>query len=175
VGNLLAAYALAHGSVPHQLVIGGRGCERFREDYGIPSNGYGRDVIFPGWIEQEDLPAVYSLADLFLYPSNLEAFPIPLTEAMACGTPVVTSCVNGLKEIAGGAAVLVDPSRPEEIAGAIRRVLGDAGLRSDLAAAGLARSAAFSWPRCARETLAILEWAALPRRVRKGRDVAASA
>ena len=79
-------------------------------------NGYGKDILFPGWIDQVDMPAVFSLADLFLYPSNLEAFPIPLTEAMACGTPILTSNVNGLKEIAGDAALLIDPSDTEQIA-----------------------------------------------------------
>jgi glycosyltransferase involved in cell wall biosynthesis len=112
--------------------------------------------LFPGWIDQSDLPAIYSLADLYLYPSNLEAFPIPITEAMACGTPIITSRANGLEEIAGSAALLVNPDDPEEIADAVQRVLTTPGLQAELSAAGLERSRRFSWERCAKETLDIL-------------------
>jgi glycosyltransferase involved in cell wall biosynthesis len=103
---------------------------------------------------------MYSLADLFLYPSNMEAFPIPVTEAMACGTPIVTSDRNGLKEIAADAALRVDATSPEAIAEAAYRVLSDPIYQASLSKAALARSTAFSWEKCARETLAILE--ALP-------------
>jgi glycosyltransferase involved in cell wall biosynthesis len=158
IGNILQAYEIYHGKteLPHKLVVGGRDCDRFRVDYDIPSDGYGGDILFPGWIDQEDLPAFYSMADLYLYPSNLEAFPIPITEAMACGTPIVTSNVNGLKEIAGDAALLVSPDDASEIAGAICQVLTDASLRESLSARGLARSKNFSWDKCARETRTIL-------------------
>jgi glycosyltransferase involved in cell wall biosynthesis len=151
------AYKNVHGIIPHKLVVVGKDCHRFREDYKIPENGYGKDIIFTGWIEQEDLPVFYSLADLFLYPSNVEAFPIPITEAMACGTPIVTSNVNGLKEIAGDAAVFVDPSRPEEIATAIGQVLLDSELQKSLSAKSLERAKSFQWQKCAKETLALLE------------------
>lgn len=156
-GQMLQAYAIHHGRSPHKFVVGGKDLERFRTDYNIPDKGYGADVIFPGWIRQEDLPAVYSLADIFLYPSNVEAFPIPITEAMACGTPIVTSNANGLKEIAGEAAVFVDPQDPQEIANAIQRVLSDAELRRSLRVKGLTRSTRYSWERCAQETLALLQ------------------
>ena len=127
------------------------------QQYGLPSDGYSADLVFPGWVDQADLPAIYSMADLFLYPSNLEAFPIPITEAMACGTPIVTSNVNGLKELAGDAAVLVDPRRPDDIAAGIASVLSDAELRADLARRGLQRAEMFSWERCAQETLRLLQ------------------
>jgi glycosyltransferase involved in cell wall biosynthesis len=157
MGGILAAYATLHGTVPHALVVGGQDCARFRQDYAIPEEGWGRDVHFPGWIDQQDLPAVYSLADLFLYPSNQEAFPIPVTEAMACGTPIVTSAVNGLAEIAGDAALLVDPDDPAAIADTARHVLRETALRDQLVSAGLDRSREFSWETCARRTLAVLE------------------
>jgi glycosyltransferase involved in cell wall biosynthesis len=155
LGQIFKAYASYHGKVetPHKLVIGGKDCHLFRAEYDVPSDGYGKDILFPDWIDQEDLPAVYSLATLYLYPSNLEAFPVPITESMACGTPIVTSNVNGLKEIAGDAALFVDPSKEEEIADAMRKVSTDANLKKELSAKGLARSKNFSWEKCAKETL----------------------
>jgi glycosyltransferase involved in cell wall biosynthesis len=156
IEGVFKAYRLVHGKIPHKLVVGGKDCFRFRQEYNIPEDGYGGDILFPGWIDQSDLPAIYSLADLYLYPSNLEAFPIPITEAMACGTPIITSRANGLEEIAGSAALLVNPDDPEEIAGAVQRVLTAPGLQAELSAAGLERSRRFSWERCAIETLEIL-------------------
>jgi glycosyltransferase involved in cell wall biosynthesis len=155
--GVLQAYAKLHGTVPHKLVIGGKGCDRFRKDFAIPDSGWGKDVLFPGWLDQSDLPAIYSCADLFLYPSNQEAFPIPITEAMTCGTPIVTSRANGLLELAGDAALLVNPDDADEIAGAVQRVLSDSELASRLSAAGLKRSAMFSWERCAKNTLTVLK------------------
>jgi glycosyltransferase involved in cell wall biosynthesis len=162
IAGLLRAYQIYHEGASRtaapKLVIAGKDCDQFRTDHGIPQDGYGKDVLFPGWVEQEDLPALYSLADCFLYPSNLETFPIPICEAMACGVPIITSNVNGLREIAGDeAAILIDPSKPEEIADALHQVLTDTALRSRLSARALVRSLNFSWGKCARETLGILE------------------
>jgi len=162
LGGLLGAYAryhAAHGD-PLPLVVGGIDCDQLRRAYDIPEDGWGRDVLFPGWLDQQDLPAIYASARLFLYPSNLEAFPIPLTEAMASGTPIVTSDANGLEEIAGDAALRVPPDDPERIAEAIARVAGDPELRASLRERGLERSKRYSWDRCARQTLAILREAA---------------
>jgi glycosyltransferase involved in cell wall biosynthesis len=113
--------------------------------------------LFPGWIDQYDLPAVYSLAGLYLYPSNVEAFPIPLTEAMACGTAIITSRANGLEEIAREAPEYVESERPDEIAKALSHVLSDSHYRKHLMTKSLSRAKFFSWDKCARETLAILE------------------
>jgi len=157
IEGVFKGYRLHHGKTGHKLVVGGKGCEQFKADHSIPDEGFGRDILFPGWIDQEDLPAVYSLADLYLYPSFSEAFPIPITEALACGTPIVTSNLNGLKEIAGDAALLVDARDPAAIAAAIGQVLIDAELRNTLIERGRARSEQFSWEKCARETLSILE------------------
>jgi glycosyltransferase involved in cell wall biosynthesis len=159
LGQVFKAYACYHErtQTPHKLVIGGKDCHLFREEYAIPTEGYGKDILFPGWIDQMDMPAVFSLADLYLYPSNLEAFPIPLTEAMACGTPILTSNVNGLKEIAGDAALLMEPSDTERIANGMARILSDSGLHESLSRKGLERSALFSWDLCAKSTLAVLE------------------
>lgn len=157
IGGIFEAYRRLHGRVPHALVVVGKGCERFREDYEVPQAGWGAGVRFTGWIDQRDLPAVYSLADLFLYPSNMEAFPIPITEAMACGKAIVTSAANGLQEIAGDAALLVDPSDPAGVAEAARLVIEDEVLRRGLERAALLRAARFSWDACARQTLEVLD------------------
>ena len=156
--KILQAYQQYHDTDPdpHKLVIGGKDCYLYRQEYGIPNEGYGRDILFPGWIDQSDLPAVYTMAGLFLYPSNLEAFPIPITEAMACGTPIITSDANGLKEIAGEAALFVDPQNTQAISAAIRSIIDDRNLRTDLERKGLERSALFNWEICARKTLELL-------------------
>jgi glycosyltransferase involved in cell wall biosynthesis len=117
--------------------------------------GLAESVRFAGYVAAEDLAALYSLATVFAYPSLWEGFGLPVLEAMACGTPVLTSDVSSLPEVAGDAALLVPPTDVEAIADGLTRLLGDAALRSDLAARGLRRVAAFSWERCARETLAV--------------------
>lgn len=156
IDGILRSYERLHGSVPHKLVVVGKNCARFRAIHKVPDEGWGADVLFPDYIAQEDLPAVYSQADLYLYPSRLEAFPIPLTEAMACGVPIVTSRVNGLAEIAGDAGVLVDPEDPDDIARAVRELLQDPARLAERAEAGLARARQFSWDRCADQTLEVL-------------------
>jgi glycosyltransferase involved in cell wall biosynthesis len=159
LGQLLKSYARYHEAAqdPCKLVIGGKDCHLFRQDYEIFETSLDQDIVFPGWIDQTDLPAVYTLADLYFYPSNLEAFPIPVTESMACGTPLVTSDVNGLREIAGDAALFVDPEDDRDMANALGRVLSDEELRAALSAQGLERAKLFHWEKCARETLSILE------------------
>jgi glycosyltransferase involved in cell wall biosynthesis len=157
IGGVFAAYHELHGKVPQKLVVGGKECERFRELYDVPESGWGADVLFPGWIAQEDMPAVQSLADLYLYPSRLEAFPIPISEAMACGTPIVTSNANGLEEIAGEGAIRVDPENSSEIAEAVRAILTDQDLHTRMSEAGLERSRRYSWDICAKQTLEVLE------------------
>jgi glycosyltransferase involved in cell wall biosynthesis len=157
IAGVFEAFRLLHGTVPHRLVVVGKDCEQFRGTYAMPGDGWGGAVDFPGYIRQEDLPAVYTLADLFLYPSNLEAFPIPVSEAMACGVPVVTSETNGLREIAGQGAVLVDPTDPAAIAAAVRELLLDRPRLAAVGQAGLERAKRYSWDRCARETLDVLE------------------
>lgn len=157
--QIFKAYARYHEQTiaPLKLVVGGKDCYLFRDEYGIPSDGYGEDILFPDWIDQEDMPAVYSLAHIYLYPSNLEAFPIPITEAMACGTPILTSNVNGLKEIAGDAALLVDPADTESIANGIKQIHSDSALSETLSRKGLERSKRYTWDLCAKNTLAVLE------------------
>jgi glycosyltransferase involved in cell wall biosynthesis len=112
-------------------------------------------TIFTGFIPEEDLPALYRGADLFVFPSLYEGFGLPPLEAMACGTPVVCSNAASLPEVVGDAAVMVDPYDVEGLADAIHRVLGDAGLRAEMREKGLARASQFTWERAARETIQV--------------------
>jgi len=102
-------------------------------------------VRFLGYLPEETLAVMYRLAGVFVFPSLYEGFGLPPLEAMASGTPVVTSNVSSLPEVAGGAALLVDPYDPQAIADGIARVLCDETLRRDLRAKGLARARQFSW------------------------------
>ena len=119
----------------------------------VRSLGLEDAVRFPGFIDDDDLPAVYSRAALFAFPSLYEGFGLPLLEAMACGVPVVTSNISSMPEVAGDAAVLVDPRDADGLAAAIARVLRDEALRERLRAAGIARAREFSWEATARRTL----------------------
>jgi glycosyltransferase involved in cell wall biosynthesis len=112
-------------------------------------------VRFTGYVDDHHLPALYAGADLFVFPSLYEGFGLPVLEAMASGTPVVTSNSSSLPEVAGDAALLVDPTCVEALAEAMRRVLNDAELQADLCGRGLERAAEFSWERTARETVEV--------------------
>lgn len=120
-------------------------------------------VLFPGFIPQADLPAVYSLARAFVYPSLYEGFGLPVLEAMACGLPVITSNLSSLPEIVEDAGILIDPRSERELADALRQILTDGALHERLASRGLKRAAKFSWERTARETLAVYQRAAQAR------------
>jgi alpha-1,3-rhamnosyl/mannosyltransferase len=113
----------------------------------------GAGVRYLGYLPEEDLAAVMANASVFLYPSYYEGFGFPVLEAMAAGAPVITSNISSLPEIAGGAALLVDPHSPGEIAGAVRQVLLSPGLAGRLRACGRKRAAQFQWGECARRSL----------------------
>jgi alpha-1,3-rhamnosyl/mannosyltransferase len=110
-------------------------------------------VRFLHQVSADSLVALYNEAALFVFPSIQEGFGLPLLEAMACGTPIVAADNSAIPEIAGDAALLVDPMDADAMAGRMRRVLTDAPLRAALVRAGLRRAATFSWERCARETV----------------------
>jgi glycosyltransferase involved in cell wall biosynthesis len=114
-------------------------------------------VYFPGWIQHGDLPAVYSLADLFAFPSLYEGFGIPLIEAMACGCPVVAADTCAAPEVLDGSGWLVDPLSVEDIAAGMKKVLFDSELRAAMVAKGIERSKAFSWEQCAKQVLAVFD------------------
>jgi glycosyltransferase involved in cell wall biosynthesis len=109
-----------------------------------------KHVRFFGFVPDRTLAILYRLAAVFVFPSLYEGFGLPPLEAMASGTPVITSNVSSLPEVVGDAALLVDPLQPEAIADAMRLVLTDSALRDDLSARGLARASHFSWDRSIR-------------------------
>lgn len=158
LARLLDAFERIQEQVPHTLAIaGGKGWKdgsiRARLQR-LADAGRARSV---GFVADADLPALYSAAEAFAFPSVYEGFGLPVVEAMGCGTPVLTSSVSSLPEIAGDAALLVDPFSVDDIATALRRLCLDADLRAHLRAAGLARARSFSWERTAEQTIAVYE------------------
>jgi glycosyltransferase involved in cell wall biosynthesis len=157
LARLLEAYAqLRRWSSKWTLVVVGARKWKSSPVYAaLERLGMSEAVNFTGFVEDEDLPALYNGADLFVFPSLYEGFGLPVLEAMACGTPVVTSNASSLPEVAGEAALLVDPYNVEEIAAAMRRVLEDPDLAQELREKGLARAKQFSWERTARQTIEV--------------------
>lgn len=131
----------------------------------LASLGIKESVRFTGYIDSADISALYSGAVLFVYPSLYEGFGLPILEAMSCGTPVVTSNTSSMPEVAGDAALLVDPLNAEELAFGMETVLEKESLRVEMKKKGLARAASFSWDRCAKETVEVYrKVAASPKR-----------
>jgi glycosyltransferase involved in cell wall biosynthesis len=154
--GLLRAYAILPNEERIPLyAVGGAGwmyADIFAE---VERLGIGDDVWFPGYAASEMLPLWYSAATAFIYPSFYEGFGLPVLEAMACGTPVVTSDRTSLPEVVGDAGLLVDPDNPEDISDAIRALLTDDTRRELLAQRGLEQAQRFTWQRTARETVAV--------------------
>jgi glycosyltransferase involved in cell wall biosynthesis len=112
-------------------------------------------IVLTGYVVNTDLPSIYCQSDVFLYPSLRESFGIPMLEAMACGVPVITSNTSSMPEVAGTAAFIIDPFKPEEITEAIIKILGDNVLRDDLVKKGFEQAAKFSWRAMAQSVLEI--------------------
>lgn len=155
---LLAAYGMLVNEIPYDLVIAGKlgwytgSLFQLVEVYKL-----GRRVHFTGYIADDDLPKLYNLAALFVYPSRYEGFGLPPLEAMACGVPVVCSNAASLPEVVGDAAYVVPPDAPELLAAAIRQVLEDKQLQAAMRSKGLERARRFTWEETARRTIAIYE------------------
>lgn len=155
--GLLRAFAAARKQgLEHTLVIAGaKGWGDSRLAQLVADLKLEASVMFTGFIADDDLPHLYAGADFFVYPSLYEGFGLPPLEAMACGVPIITSNVSSLPEVAGDAALLVDPHSETELANAILRLAGNSEIRHALRAKGLARAAEFSWERTVAETLAV--------------------
>lgn len=132
--------------LPHRLVIaGGKGWLVDDIFAAAQASPYRADIVFAGFVDDADLPALYAAADVFAFPSRYEGFGIPVLEAMACGTPVVCADNSSLPEVAGDAALLVRAGDDAALAEALQRLAQDQPLRARLRAAGLAQARAFTW------------------------------
>jgi glycosyltransferase involved in cell wall biosynthesis len=141
-----------------KLVIAGKKGWLYEEIFQqVERLGLAGRVVFTDYVPEGDLPTLLSGARLFVFPSLYEGFGLPVLEAMACGTPVVCSNTSSLPEVAGDAAVLVDPLDVKGLAMAMERVLSDEELRAGLIEHGFEQARKFSWERCARQTLTVLE------------------
>jgi len=151
---LLRAFALLAHDIPHQLVIAGNTRWKHSGDLKlIKEKGLENKVQLLGWVTPEDLPALYNLAECFVYPSLYEGFGLCLVEAMACGCPTVAASTGALPEVAQDAALLVDPRNPVEMKDAILKLVSDSATSSQLVQKGLIRAREFTWERCAGQTL----------------------
>ena len=112
-------------------------------------------IVLTGYVSDEDLPVIYRLSQLFLFPSLREGFGIPIIEAMACGVPVITSKTSSMPEVAGNAAHLINPHNVEDLCAGMIRILSDETYKNELIRKGLARSKEFSWKNMATQVLEI--------------------
>jgi len=125
--------------------------------------GIGEHVRFLHHVSNDELIMLYNAASFFVFPSRYEGFGLPILEAMACGAPVIAANNSSIPEVAGDAAILVDAELPAMMAHAMVRLLEDEALRHEMSARSLHRATAFSWQRCARETLAVYQSIAIDR------------
>jgi len=163
VGNknlirLLEAFSIFRqrcGSVARLILTGRRSWHSNALDEAIDRFGLRKAIIETGWVPPDHVPALYSGATMLLFPTLCEGFGLPALEAMACGTPVVTSNISCLPEVTGNAALLVDPFSVADIAEGIIKLFCDEGLQVLLRERGLEWVKQFSWERTARETLGV--------------------
>jgi len=140
-----------------KLVAVGEDCWRYKLDRRIGGSEFEDDIIFPGYVGYDDLPAFYNLAEVFVFPSVYEEFGIPLVEAMACGCPIVASNTGAIPEVTGGAAFLADPFDADRMAEGMAQIMQDADFKQALIEKGLQRAEKFSCEKVAKETLDVLE------------------
>ena len=162
--RMLAAFErLVKEGLPHRWVVAGprgHGCEHFER--ALSRSPAASRVEWRREVSESELPKLYAQADLFLFASLGEGFGLPPLEAMAAGTPVVTSSITALPEVCGDAAWYVEPTDPERIFEAARRVLTEREFRAELVAKGQARARKFTWRETARQTLLAYQKATEP-------------
>lgn len=157
VGVLVEAFTRLPSLIreAHDLVLAGDFRRRIDLHEQVKRAGLEKQIVFTGVVSDDRLVELYQQAALFVFPSLYEGFGLPVLEAMACGCPVISSNASSLPEVAGDAALLVDPTDVEGLTRQMERVLTDGELQKDLRARGLDRAAQFSWDRTARETIAV--------------------
>jgi len=154
VAALVEAYAGLSRSRPPLMLVGGKGWLHDGVFARMEALSLTDEVCFVGYVPAEDVPLWYNAADLFVYPSLYEGFGLPPLEAMACGTPVITSTASSLPEVVSQAGLLVDPASIDDLVSAMTRALADTDLREEMRAAGLAQASRFSWRQTAQRTAA---------------------
>ena len=159
LARMVRAFDLAkeRGEIPHHLVIAGEQGWKFDPEKALEGIRNRDAVHFIGFVPDEDMSALYSAAELFLFPTLYEGFGIPVLEAQLCGTPVLTSRGSSLPEVGGEAAVYVDPLREEDICAGMLRVLEDPALAQALSQKGFENAGRFSWEASARLLNQIIE------------------
>ena len=159
--TLVRAFATLASDLPHHLVLAGlAGWDGGELAAAVAASGVADRIVLAGYVPEADKAALLTGADVFAYPSLYEGFGLPVLEAMACGTPAVTTTGGSLPEVAGDAATLIDPGDHDALAAAIAKLAADPAARQDAAARGLARAATFTWERCAEQTAAAYRRAA---------------
>lgn len=153
--TLLRALAQLPADTPPLVLVGARGWGHSPLFDEVQRLGIASRVRFTGYVEDDLLPHLYSAALTFVYPSLYEGFGLPVLEALACGAPVITSNTSSLPEVAGSAAVLIDPHNATELAARLSQLLLDANSRAALSALGPAQAAPFTWQRTAQRTVEI--------------------
>jgi glycosyltransferase involved in cell wall biosynthesis len=147
---------LREKNLPHKLVIvGKRSWESKAELEEISREIAAGNVVCPGYVDRNDLPYVYKMADVFVFPSLYEGFGFPPLEAMACGTPVITTRGGALAETVKDAALIVEPHNTQQITNAICSIITNSRFREKYTRMGLKRSGMFSWDRAAEQTLSV--------------------
>jgi glycosyltransferase involved in cell wall biosynthesis len=150
--------ALSNIDKQNKLVIVGKRDKAYDEIFDIiDQNNLEDRIIFTGFVPDKDLILLYNAATLFVYPSLYEGFGLPPLEAMACGTPVITSNVSSLPEVVGYAAITVDPYNINGLAEEINKVLGNEVLQKAMIKKGIERAKEFTWEKTARETIRVYE------------------
>ena len=161
LGRLLQAWkmlaAAGHDGGCRLVIAGGHRGRRDDLASLAAALGLQQHVLFLGYVPHEDVPALYAAAEAFVFPSLYEGFGLPLLEAMACGTPVVSSNATSLPEVAGDAAVFFDPLDVSGMVTTIGALILDDGLRTALRERGLRQAARFSWKACAEATVSVYE------------------
>jgi len=159
--RLIEAYSYLHehkGSDLPPLVIAGKKGWLESEVFRVAKqSAAANDIVFTGYVSEAELPALYSGALCFVYPSYFEGFGLPVVEAMQCGTPVIVGNRTSLPEVVGDAGILIDPFNHKDIANAIARLLSNPGARDELRELGIERAKAFNWLETARQTLQVYE------------------
>ncbi len=151
--RLMEAFNQISDKIPHDLILtGGKGWKNSKELELIKSNERIKKI---GYVSDEDMPYLYNLADVYVYPSLYEGFGLPVLEAQACGCPVIASNVSSIPEVIDDSGIMIDPYDIAGLAGTIYKVLANMELREDLVKRGLERTKQFRWTNYARECINI--------------------